>query len=202
MHTNVHFSVPSQYWQQYFRAYSSTYVGMWYKNKPSTHIFLWFSPSPLLLYASKRKEWFGTSSYSHSLPKINEFFPVARILFTIIYEQDNAAILLALMSFFQMDFPYSAVISKPCVLWGHAKVEANTLAIIATGNINFAFPSFQKHRGAKRDNGKMSNLSRRRYETCPGTEQARQQVNGSSLDFHSPRDCLEKSRTSPVPGPL
>lgn len=32
--------------------------------------------------------------------------------------------------FFFLVFPYSAAIFKPCVLWGHAKVEANDLQLL------------------------------------------------------------------------
>lgn len=103
--------------------------------------------------------------------------------------------------FFLTVFPYSAAISKPCVLWGHAKVEANQFAIIATGNVNFAFPSLQKHRGAKKDNGKMSNLSRRRFETCLGSEQALQQVSRSRPGSRSPRDCSKRCGSSRSRGP-
>lgn len=129
MHPSVHFSVPLL-WQKYFRASSSTYVGMRCKNKPSTHNFPCFFSNPLLLCTSKKRECFGVSSYSHSLPKINEFFTIARILFMVIFKKVRIAILLALMSFFFLVFPYSAAIFKPCVLWGHAKVEANDLQLL------------------------------------------------------------------------
>lgn len=73
VHPNVHFSI-FLLWQKYFRASSSTYVGMRCKNKPSTHNFPWFFSNSLLLYTLKKRERFGVSSYSHSLPK-NQWIP-------------------------------------------------------------------------------------------------------------------------------
>lgn len=129
MYPNAHFSV-LVLWQKYFIASSSTDVGMRCKNKPRTHNFLWFCSSPLLLCASKKREHFGVNSYSHSLPKINEFFTIPRVLFMVIFKQVRTAILLALMSFFLLFFPCSAATFKPRVLWGHAKVEANDLQLL------------------------------------------------------------------------
>lgn len=79
-----------------------------------------------------------------------------------------------------------------------AKVEANEFAIIATGNINFALSSIQKRRGAKRDNGKTSNLPGQRSATCWGSAQA----SGTSPGSCSPRDCSEGHGSSSLPGSL
>lgn len=182
MYPNVHFSV-LLLWRKYFRASSSIYVGMRCKNKPRTHNFAWFCSNPLLLCASKKREHFGVSRYSHSLPKINEFFMIARILFMVIFKQVRIAILVALMSFFFFfltGFPLLCSYFQALCTLRACQGRSKRFAIIATGNINFAFPSLQKHRGAKRDNRKASNLSGWRLETCLGSVQALQKVRESS----------------------
>lgn len=194
MYPSVHFSVLLP-WQKYFRASSSTYVGMRCKNKPRTHNFMWFCSTSLLLCASKKRELFGVSSYSPSLPKINEFFTIARILFTVLFKQLRIVILLALTSSFPLLCSYFQALCSLRACQGRSK----QFAIIATSNINFAFPSLQKHRGAKRDNGRTSNLSGWRLETCLGSVQALQKVRESSPSSCSPRGTLVERQEQPSP---
>lgn len=189
VHPNVHFSI-LLLWQKYFRASSSTYVGTRCKNKPSTHNFAWFFSNPLLLCTSKKREHFGVSSYSHSLPKINEFLTIARILFMFVFKQVRIAMLLALMFRFFPGFPLLCSYFQALCTLRACQGRSKRFAIIATDNIHFAFPSLQKHRGAKRDNGKTSNLSGWRLETCLGSELALQKVRESSPSSCSPGEHL------------
>lgn len=50
--------------------------------------------------ASKKRERFGVSSYSHSLPKRMSSSRLQKIVFKVVFEQVRTAVLLALMSFF------------------------------------------------------------------------------------------------------